>query len=36
VWEQDLEFMVDVAGPIWAQAYQALKELPEFSDCTDC
>lgn len=24
-WEQDAEFMADVAQPLWGQAYQALK-----------
>ena len=24
-WEQDVEFMADVAQPLWGQAYQALK-----------
>ncbi|CAG8864063.1 hypothetical protein [Pseudomonas fluorescens] len=36
VWERELEFMVDVSGDIWTQAYQALKEQPEFAGSTDC
>ena len=36
VWEFEMDFMVDVSGQIWEQAYEALKGLPEFSVCTDC
>ena len=36
VWEFEMDFMVDVSGPIWEQAYAALKDLDYFSGCTDC
>lgn len=35
VWEQTVEFTPDVSQPIWAQAYAALKALPEFADAVD-
>lgn len=36
VWEMEMDFMVDVSGQIWSQAYESLKALPEFFECVDC
>lgn len=34
-WEKELEMMMDVADPLWVQAYAELKSLPEFIDAID-
>lgn len=36
MWELELDFVVDVSGQIWEQAYDALKEQAEFAVCADC
>jgi hypothetical protein len=36
MWEKELEMHLDVSAPLWPQAYDELKILPEFVDATDC
>lgn len=36
VFEKAIEFDADVTLPLWEQAYNALKSLPEFTDAEDC
>lgn len=35
-WEKELEMMLDVSAPLWAQAYGKLKQMPDFAEATDC
>lgn len=36
VYETEVEFEVDVEIPLWTQAYEAAKQLPEFAEAVDC
>lgn len=36
VWEQTVEFDADVSNPLWGQAYEALKAMPEMAGAVDC
>lgn len=36
MWEVDIFFSADVSLPLWSQAYDHLKTIPEFADATDC
>lgn len=35
VWEADMEFMADIAVPLWPQAYEALKSERNWGDALD-
>jgi hypothetical protein len=36
MWEREIEMHIDVSCPLWVQAYDKLKLLPEFVGAIDC
>lgn len=36
MWEREVEMDLDINAPLWTQAYDHLKNFPEFTEAADC